>query len=54
MELAIDQYNKELDENEYDECVEKQGEEKIKKIAQMFKLIEMEEEGMKFYTNFIM
>lgn len=26
----------------------------IKKIAHMFKIIDMEEEGMRFYTNFIM
>ena len=26
----------------------------MKKIAHMFKMIEMQEEGMKFYTNFIM
>jgi hypothetical protein len=48
MQIAIDQYNQ-VSEEEQEE-----GEDNVKKIAHMFKLINMQQEGMKFYTNFIM
>lgn len=48
--MAIDAFNKELE----NEGQSQTGEENVKKIAKMFKDIEMQEEGMKFYTNFIM
>jgi hypothetical protein len=48
MQKAIDQFNQDLaDGNEG-------GEERVQRIAKMFKDIQMQEEGMKFYTNFIM
>ena len=50
MQQAIDQFNVALETNEGVE----QGEDNVKKIAHMFKLIDMQAEGMKFYTNFIM
>lgn len=53
MQVAIDEYNKELETSQQSEG-HQGGEETIKTIAHMFKLINMQEEGMKFYTNFIM
>ena len=51
MQTAIDQYNKQL---ENDEDASNDGEENVKKIAHMFKLINMQKEGMNFYSNFIL
>ena len=55
MQVAIDLFNMELEEQvKENEANQTDGEENVKKIAHMFKLINMHEEGMKFYTNFIM
>ena len=50
MQEAIDQFNIELES----EGQPLSGEDNVKRIAKMFKDIKMNEEGMKFYTNFIM
>jgi hypothetical protein len=50
MQMAIDQFNKELENENHPQI----GEANVKRIAKMFKEIHMQEEGMKFYTNFIM
>ena len=52
MQVAIDHYNQELESSQ--QADGESSEEHIKTIAHMFKLINMQEEGMKFYTNFIM
>lgn len=55
MEIAIDQFNVELETTSQGSTPgNRTGEENVKKIAHMFKLINLQEEGMKFYTNFIM
>lgn len=66
MQIAIDQFNEELEKQNGSQGSDQiqsrdspsnpqaQGEEQVKRIAHMFKLINMQEEGMKFYTNFIM
>ena len=50
MRTAIDDHNVQL-ENDGEDIL---GQENVKKIANMFTLIGMRDEGMKFYTNFIM
>lgn len=50
MHTVIELYNKELESNPEAPT----GEESVKRLAHMFKLIDMENEGIKFYTNFIM
>ena len=60
MEIAIDRYNQELDESDNSpsgfagSSTAMAGEAMIKQVAHMFKIIGMEEDGMRFYTNFIM
>ena len=57
MQVAIDQFNEDLEEKGEGAEIEpqsKKGEHNVKRIAKMFKDIAMQEEGMKFYTNFIM
>lgn len=55
MQVAIDQFNEDLEKGESnEEPHSKSGEQNVKRIAKMFKDISMQEEGMKFYTNFIM
>jgi len=53
MQVAIDQFNNELEASQTQEG-HQGGEEHVKTIAHMFKLINMQEEGMRFYSNFIM
>ena len=53
MQVAIDQFNNELEASQTQEG-HHGGEEHVKTIAHMFKLINMQEEGMRFYSNFIM